>query len=227
MKFLYPVLILFILSFTSCQSDSKAAQNEDKKTTFANFYLRYLQQERKVKGEAFFRKGENAKIGSAIEYEKGVSFDGVNMNMKKAVGRKLYRFEQNDEFKSQYKFVINPDGKDNYNYTLSINPISSFKIDKANLATGIELSWDGSNLSKDEELVLLFTDKDNKAFSIDVKGPTTSPSVAIGKEKLGKMNAGKGALYLVRKLKTEEKKSGVHFNAISEFYTKSIEVEIE
>ena len=227
MKFLYPALFLIAFIFTSCQSDSKATQIEDKKTTYANFYLRYLQGENKVKGEAYFRTGENAKKGTSINYDKGVFFDGGSMDMKKAVGRKLYRSERKSDFKSTYEFKMNPEGANAYNYLMKINPISSFKIaNGVSKSKGIQLSWEGSNLNKDEELVLLFTDNMNRAFNIDIKGPTDLPSIAIGKEKLTNMKYGKGSVYLVRKFKEQQKKEGLEINSVSEFYTNSIDIEV-
>ena len=227
MKAIYPVLFFIIFLITSCQPDSKTAQSENKKTTYANLYLRYLQTEKKVKGEAFFKIGESAQKGKAHEYPKGVFFDGGNMNMKKAVGRKLYRSERNSEFKSSYEFEMNPKGDGAYNYNLKINPIASFKIENGvSKSKGIQLSWEGSNLSKDEELVLLFTDNMNRAFNLNIQGPTNSPTIAVGKEKLTNMKYGKGALYLVRKYKAEQKKDGIQINAVSEFYTNSIEIEV-
>ncbi len=227
MKFLYPTLFLIVFIFSSCQSDSKSAQIEDKKTTYANFYLRYMQPEKKVKGEAYFKTGENAQKGTAVEYSNGVFFDGGSMTMKKAVGRKLYRSERKSDFKSQYEFEMNPKEADTYKYNLKINPISSFKIENGvSKSKGIQLTWEGSNLSKNEELVLLFTDNQNRAFNINIKGPTDAPAATIEKDKLTNMKYGKGGLYLVRKFREEQKIEGRQINAVSEFYSRSIDIEV-
>ncbi len=227
MKVTYPFLFFSIIFLSACQPDSRPTQIEDKKITFANFYLRYLQTEKKVKGEAYFRKGADPVQGTAIDYPNGVFFDGGSMEMKKAVGRKLYRAQRSADFKSTYQFEMNPKGTDSYKYDLNINPIFNFKIKNGvSKSKGIQLTWEGSNLNNEEELVLLFTDNQNRAFNIDIQGPTSSPEVFIDSEKLTKMKYGKGSLYLVRKFKSKEKKSGLHLNAISEYYTSSIDIQV-
>lgn len=223
---IYP-LLLFCFLFVSCQSDSKSTQIEDKKTTFANFYLRYLQAEKKVKAEAFFRKGESAKVGSAVEYKNGVRFDGGAMQMKSVVGRKLYKSERLTDFNSTYTFEVDPGNANGYSHALKINPISNYSLENGvSKSKGIQLKWEGSPLSQAEQLVLLFTDSQNRAFNINIDGPTEHSAASIPKERLEKMKYGNGSLYLVRKFNSISKTEGKQINAASEFYTNAINIKV-
>ena len=103
-------------------------------------------------------------------------------------------------------------------------PPTEGDISKAN---GMTLIVRGGLLEKDESLVLLFSDTNNRASTVTVNGPSNSIEHFIPPTNLANLTLGSGKLYLVKKKDevVEEKRSKT-ISSI-EFYSKTIDVEIK
>ena len=226
MKYFFGFLLL--LSFTACQQDSTASNANDIKL-FANYYVRYLQNEQQLKADASFRKG--------LEKEKATKIDlagEVRLANKPLVPVRLnntifrYQLEETMDFRSSYDFVLEHDSGEATKHTIALSPIGKFSLENglASKTDGFQLNWDGAKLEKNERILLMITDKNSKAHSVTINGPSANQMSKIKGADLTGLAAGNGYIYLVKKRMQEEIQGTTVINSLAEYYTDRILVEI-
>ena len=73
---------------------------------------------------------------------------------------------------------------------------------------------------------MLFNDENNKAYTVELRGPTNSKEIPITAAQLEKLPIGKGQLYLVKKKLETTTTETIRITAAAEYYTDTIEIEI-
>lgn len=219
---------LFIFFFTACQSDTDVRQNNDIKL-FADLYVRYLQNEQQMKAEASFKKGLNLKNAEKVDFDGEIKLNNRLLSpvkIKDAIFR--YQLSQEQAFKERYNFALTEDNGDEANHSIKISPIAKFSLTEgaASKANGFELKWDGANLTKAERLLVMITDKNSKAHSISVNGPSENQSISITGADLEPLDTGNGYIYLVKKQENETIEQNTIISSLAEFYTDRILIEI-
>lgn len=224
MRYLFGILILCTLA--ACQNE-QAAANEVK--LFANYYVRYLQNEQQLKAEASFKKGlekENAKKIDLAGEIRLLNTPLIPININGSILR--YQLEQKTKLKPNYEFVLEHDSGELSKHKIEISPIREFSLENgvASQSKGFQLNWEGANLSENDRLLIMITDQNDKAHSITINGPTSGQSAAIqGTDLLG-LATGNGYIYLVKKSNQEEIQNKTVINSLAEYYTDRILVEI-
>ncbi len=225
----YIFFILLIIPVLNCQPEAKVKTKEEAKHIFAKFYVRYLQAEKELKAEASFKQGDTISTARSIVLQEA-NFEKNKMeiqNLGKSYGIR-YSFRKAAPYSTQYDFEFGNEQIGIHKHTVQMEPITAFYIKEeiVKKTAGINLIWEGQALSKDQELVLLFTDEQNKAFPITVSGPTPSNSIALSSEKIASLSPGKGRLMVIKKqlIKTKE----TNFTKITEmeFYSNNLDIEI-
>jgi hypothetical protein len=108
-----------------------------------------------------------------------------------------------------------------------MNPIGDFFVkDEISKSKGMTLIVNGGILQSNEQLVLLFSDYNNRATNITINGPTKDIEFELKPEQLQELEVGSGQLYLVKKQYNEDQEERLSATASIEFYTRSIEIEI-
>jgi hypothetical protein len=217
---------LLLLMLGACQPAS--VEEKDKAKLFAEFYLRIVQGEPLVKGEVSFFEGDS------LPAARPRTFKSVMLNNQLMAAKELkvkgtsYRGELNGSVDTTYTFSFINGNDEQKSHQISVHRIKAFLIkDGWKKSTGMTLAWKGAPLSSEENLVLLFTDLDNKSTFIELAGPTTRSEIIVTAAQLKNLIAGKGSLRLVRKTKTEFIDDNHHFINTVEFFTDPIAIHVK
>ena len=217
-------LIIFATFFImlGCQSETSEAPKHDKTkpTTFASFYVRYLQSDQKANAEARFSSGMTEESASSIKIDNGVFFHNGNMRAVEieSIGTR-YSYDFEGPFSESFAFRFEDPLNGKMEHVVSIPTISDYSFsEEISAKNGLKLTWQGTPLAKNESLILLIN-VNNKLSSLQVQGPTKETKVDITGEKMKGVQTGEATVYLVRKV--VEEKELPNFKSINdlEFYT--------
>ena len=189
-----------LLFLVSCQSDAPKSEisktDQTKPTTFAHFYVRFLQSEKQVKATASFTQGMTKESSKPLKMENGVFFHNGNMNEKgiKNIGTR-YSYDYEGVFSDKYIFRFKAPLKGKMNHEVKMNPITNYSFEgKISKSKGMKVTWEGSPLNENESLVFLINN-----HSFEIKGKTESNALLIPAKHLEKLKLGTAKIYLVRK----------------------------
>jgi len=222
-------LFLFVGILFTCKSESKPVPPKVTKHLFAKYYVRYLQTEKELKAEASFKEGDTLETARSIVLDQ-VLFDHNPMdvqNLGKNYGVR-YGFRKKGPHSQSYEFRYSSQQIDEEVHEVSMSTITDFLIKEGPISktNGMTLVWQGEPLNKQQEMVLLFTDEQRKAFPIQIQGPSERAEVVISPKQIEGLSLGNGRLMLVKKqfeqLKTKR------FTKVSEmeFYSNQLDIEV-
>ncbi|MEM1319050.1 MAG: hypothetical protein AAGG75_02275 [Bacteroidota bacterium] len=225
------LFLIFAIGLSACQPSTPESNTQTTtaapETQFADFYIRYLQEEGQLRAEATFRKGKSLKESEPMTFSS-VFFEGGAMELRDLRNRGIrYKSERSGTYNSNFAFKIQPESGEGEEYELGMSPVDNFTATVPFSKTkGASLSWQGDALQADEQLVAFFVDKDNKAHLFDFKGPIANNSIVLAAEKLAAVPSGQGKLYLVKKRAQKEEKDQKQIKSLIEFYTHTVAVEL-
>lgn len=218
-KFFICSIFIFILS---CQTGTN--QNEEKISV--EYYFRFLEPEQQMRAEATFFKGDSTK-------RRNIRVEKVYFQEKAMEARQLkmhgtrYRSEINGSYPQSLSFrFINKKGKTHTHQT-AMAPILSFDVKESSENNEMILSWEGTPLSQEESIVLLFSDKNEVVISHTHEGATPKSSLTFSKEKLKDLANGNGKLYLVKKRLSKDIQKNTLVQTLVEYYTDAITFKIK
>lgn len=224
MKKIQLFLLFGIITFLiSCQTDASKEEKSDKSkpSTFANFYVRFLQKENQTKAIANFQNGMTQQQAEPLKIEKGVFFHNGNMNERTIpkIGTR-YQASYDGPFSETYRFQFKDPLKGKTDHIVQVNPISDFSFEgEVSKSKGAKLSWNGPPLNKNETLVFLIQDAKNKSRSFELKEKTSVSKIDVASKHLNQLELGNATIYLVRKQSIAEQKPNLVILAETEFYT--------
>lgn len=223
------LFVALIFSIASCQSSIEPKTKQNAKHIFAKYYVRYLQTEKELKAEVSFKEGDTLATARSIVLND-VSFEKNKMkiqNLGKSHGIR-YSVRKQSPYSQKYNFEYTSEHLGPLSHQLEMEPITDFSVKDGIVkkAEGMILQWEGAPLTKQQKLVLLFTDEQKKAVPIQISGPTTESQITIDAEKLDLLSVGKGRLMVVKKQLSQTKEQ--FFTKISEmeFYSNNQDIEI-
>ncbi|MEM8906852.1 MAG: hypothetical protein AAGD05_03315 [Bacteroidota bacterium] len=222
-RLFFPILMMLGWSVWTCAPSPKPTTEK----LFAHYEIRYLQQERHLRALAAFQTGDSLATQTK-------SFPTVRLGRQMMEKRNLnrngfrYQYDQYQAYEQSWNFRCIDEYNREYSYAIDLSPIDSFQIDGVIPKSGkFKLTWAGTPLQANENLILLFTDAQQRAASQQIKGPSEGASLMIESEGLDQLQAGKGQLYLVKKQWRENESAEMVTSSLAEFYTRSIDIEIE
>lgn len=180
-------------------------------------------------GQASFWEGVSWEILKPVEPSGIVSFENHKMKPSRLPGDQI---RYSDSFSQAYEESLafrfrNKDGR-YLQYELKMTPVRDFfvkgKISKNDGATFVV---NGGIMNKEEHLIFMFTDEQQRARAITVEGPTTDIEIHIPPEQLQDLTVGPGQLYLVKKQQRAESHPNLELIAAVEYYTGQHEVRVE
>ena len=228
MKYIYILILTQVfLSMSACQSDEKSNQT-NAKTLFINYEVRYLEDEKELRGLVYFKEGDSIQTAVSKEFSN-TTFQNSAMK-KQDLGARGSRYILNR--KGPYSSNLDFSYKNNegipFNYDLSMPAVGNFSIKEGDIqkGKGATIEWNGKALDPSQSLVLMFTDKDKQFSSISIKGPSPISQFFIPSSDLDKLTLGNGQLYLVKKqvLKTQEQNQAIL--SVVEYYTSPIDIKV-
>lgn len=231
MKKTQHILLFGIIAFLmSCQPEAPKIEKSDKSkpSTFANFYVRFLQKENQTEATATFQNGMTQQKAKSLKIEKGVFFHNGNM-VERTIPKIGTRYQAfyDGPFSPTYKFQFKDPLKGKTNHIVEINPISNFSFEgEVSKSKGAILSWEGLPLNDNETVVFIINDAKNQSKSFELKGKTSASKINIASKHLSQLELGTAKIYLVRKHSIVEQKPNLIILAETEFYTleKSISI---
>lgn len=231
MKNLPHILLFGIITFLmSCQAEAPKEEKSDKSkpSTFANFYVRFLQKENQTEATAIFQNGMTQQQAKPLKIKKGVFFHNGNMVERTIpkIGTR-YQANYNGSFSETYKFQFQDPLKGKMDHVVEVNPILDFSFEgEVSKSKGATLTWEGSPLNKNETLVFLISDAKNKSRNFELKGRTNASKITVASKHLSQLELGAAKIYLVRKQSKVEQKPNLVILAETEFYTKEKNISI-
>ncbi len=218
------ILLLGISTFLiSCQTDSPKQEKSDKSkpSTFANFYVRFLQKENQTEATAAFQNGMTQQQAQSLKIEKGVFFHNGNM-VERTIPKIGTRYQAlyDGPFSATYRFQFKDPLKEKIDHIVQVNPILNFSFEgEVSKTNGATLTWEGSPLNGNEALVFLIQDAKNKSRSFELKGKTNASKIDIASKHLSQLELGSAKIYLVRKQSKAEQKPNLVILTETEYYT--------
>lgn len=218
----------FILTHCSCQTEAPKEETSDKSkpSTFASFYVRFLQNENQTEANATFQNGMTQQQAEPLKIEKGVFFH--NGNMVERIIPQLgprYQAYYDGAFSETYKFQFKDPLKGKTDYIAQMNAMANFSFEgDISQSKGAMLTWEGTPLNDNETLVFLINDANNQSRSFELKGKTSTSKIKVDAKHFSQIPAGQAKIYIVRKQSIAEQKPNLVILAETEYYT--IEKEI-
>ena len=224
MKKISYILLFGIITFLmSCQAEAPKEEKSDKSkpSTFANLYVRFLQNENQTEATAAFQNGMTQQQAKSLKIEKGVFFHNGNM-VERTIPKIGTRYQAiyDGAFSKIYRFQFQDPLKGKTDHIVEMNPISSFSFEgEISKSKGATLTWEGPPLNEHETLVFLISDANNQSRSFELKGRTNKSKINVASKHLSQLELGAAKFYLVRKQSKAEQKPNLVILAETEYYT--------
>ena len=213
----------FILFLPACKnSDNGSTAKISSSTLFAEYYIRYLEEEGQLRAQVSYLEGDSLANAKSAKLNS-VFFQGGAMEKRKLGVKGLrYRAERVMKYTPPFNFTYNPENGEASQHNLTMAPIIDFTlVGQLSRSGQTTLQWEGPPLKEQEAMVLIFTDQKNQTAAIDIKGPSEENQVIIKGKDIQKLSPGEIKFYLVKKKKTEEQDNSTVNSSTIEFYTKT------
>jgi len=212
------LVLLLACNNSPVESASKASTS----TLFAEYYIRYLEEEGQLRAQVSYLEGDSLSNAQPIALSS-VFFQGGAMEMRKLNAKSIrYRSERVMPYTPPFNFTYNLKEGAAAQHDLIMDPILDFSLEGDLRHSGqTVLQWEGKPLKAEEAIVLIFTDQKNQTSAINVVGPSKDTRVVIRGEDLKKLTPGEIKFYLVKKKKTQEQSENTVNSSTVEFYTKT------
>ena len=227
MKYFYILgLALTILLANACQSSEKKVEVPKAKPVFINYEVRYLEQERELRALVSFKEGDSFKTATSKSFSN-INFQGSAMESQNLGQRGIrYILNRKGGYSSNLDFGYKNDDGIPIVYDLTMPVVGEFSIKEGIISKNkvATIVWNGEPLDASHSLVFMFTDKDNKASSISIKGPTDLSEAFISSKSLADLSLGESQLYLVKKQVKNTKDENQTIISVVEYYTSPIDI---
>ena len=220
--------LMTVLGIIACRN--KSADSGDQK--MLDCYIRILEQEENVLAQATM-KSVSTKNGvsasSPVEIEGGIRYQGSPMSVMPTAGL-MYVREFPGKYMSEHVFTWDDPEKGRMTFTVPVNnlPEFSFGSPKVSASKPAALTWNGKGLERGEALTLIWENaKDNLTVPMELYVQGNFPRIDFPAAKMKDLSPGQWTLYIVRKKLLKTEVSGVSCQAVAEFYSKTIPIEVE
>jgi hypothetical protein len=223
--FLFSALLVLLVS--ACKtSANEAKKQEERPIKLIKYYVRYIEQSKELQVEAkFFNQND-----SAFAMPGGVMVSDFKLEAKSLpkegwMHRYIKRPSSCDSL-----YVFNYKSGENYerNDSVFFQKYNNFQIatPKISKKTGGLITWNGSSLTQDDGLTLVFEDAAGVSYTINHVGITRGAQLEVRPEHLEVFAKGKAILRAVHKRSLFEKRGDTRMVRLTEYYRTPKEVEI-
>ena len=188
---------------------------------FADFYVRYLKPERELKAYAAFLEGNTIEEGQSKTFPGGVNFLAKAMDPKKLSDETTrYQYAERESYPKEMVFsFLQTDGAQQ-RFEAALESLDTFGIQEGcSKTSGMALDLYGTRLAADETLLLLLTDTNAHAYTLQKDGPTEGESIRFSPQQLVHLPAGALDVYLVRKKLVQGIRDNYDFRIALEYYS--------
>ena len=216
------VFILLLSFYFSCESaQKKSLQNDILKI---DYYVRYMESDKQVKAELSFSEVVDSTKKVIPKRMKEVLFQDNALDGKKVKDSYKYQLNKKIPFSDTFNFAFRDNTKEIVNQSILINSITDFSIKKNKVSKlgGTTLTLIGNPLQKEESIVILLSDTNNKTITFYSK----DLSFNILPEKISDLSLGSGTIYVVRKQLLAIYSDSHQLTGVTEYYSEVKEIEI-
>lgn len=230
MKIILSICLFLLVGITvSCTSETKTVPPKKTQHIYAKYYVRYLQTEKELKAEVSFKEGDTLETARSIVLNQ-VNFEDNPMevqNLGKNYGIR-YGFRKKGPHRQTYQFSYSGEQMGEQVHEIGMSPITEFLIKEGAISktSGMTLVWQGEALTKNQEMILLFTDEERKAFPVQIKGPSERTEVVLSAEQIAGLSLGKGRLMLVKKQFEQSRTAQATKVSEIEFYSNQLDIAV-
>lgn len=221
--FLLPSLISLCVC---CKNQTHEANNSP--TLFADFYVRYLHDEKLTKAEVSFREGESDSTAVSKDFDE-VLFFGRQMEARDWGPEKgiLFSTEFTENYPGEYFFQFGDDNAEKRKFSLKMAPLTGYAFQgPVSKLSGANLTLEGELPGEGEKLILLFSNEENKTGAVEIPDIAGKKSFNIKPQALISLSSGKNLVYLVKKKLEFSTENGINASALIEYYSTSQTVEV-
>lgn len=214
----------FLTIISSCSNPQKKV-TESYSFKSIKYYVRYMQLNKELQADASF------KTDTAIQIEGPILFNAKNMRLKKIPGiALLYRSVVKTAIvDTLYSFEYqNKDGS-THSETIPMPAFEKVRLDQKVISQeeGGTFVWEGAKLTKNDALIILYTDAKGKTFKQNHIGGTANTRLSFNGERLAQFALGEGSVLIIRQRTTVERKQQTTIIKTSEIYSQSIPFELK
>lgn len=209
---------LTFITFLACKH-SQTAQFE------CDLYIRYEAATQNLKAEAeIFLLSENG-AKSSYHPKSGLAFMGSNME-KKSLDRGRTRYDMNFNGPLPPTLVLSWKDEQANSNMFQLKPLQIQDFEFLPSEETFTLGMQAEALTKNENMVLLFTDADGQMMNLKKTGPSESALLQFSNNSLQKLAKGKGQLGLVRTKVFLEKQPNCTCQVTFSYYTDYKEIDL-
>lgn len=222
-----PLLFGLAIGLGGCQNNTPR-QPKPQEKLFIDFFVRYLSDESQLKAQASFSEGISPDDSKAKQIEGGVAFQNSGMTEQNLQGKVIrYELVRSGDYTGNFPFNFKDEEGQQREYILKMSPIEDFFIKGAiSKSKGMTLVVNGGLIKANEQLVLLFSDEDSRAYSITLSGPAKTIEFSLSPEQTAPLRPGPGQLYLVKRQDNIEENDEISLVSSIEYYTTAIDIEV-
>jgi hypothetical protein len=220
--------IMTVFGILGCQTKPAAPET----IKILDCYIRILEAEENVLIQATMKLAPagSASSGNAVpvEVKGGIRYQGGPMTVLPTAGL-TYQKAFPGKFIAEHVFSWDDPAKGRLSFTVQMNNIPGFTFSPKILSASkpAALTWDGAGLERGEALTLIWENaKDNLTVPMDLYVQGQFPRVDFPAAKMKELSPGSWTVYIVRKKLVKTDVSGVAAQAVAEFYSKTVPVEI-
>ena len=193
-------LSLPLWAFHCSNSQSKQTVDDSYPFKKINGYIRYLQQNRELQAEMTFRTDSTVAINGPVTVNEKPMRSKILPN----VGTQYRLLENALSFDSSYTFEYTELNGHLRGLSISMNRFDKPTVlgQQISRTLGGVLAWEGSPLSKEDGLILIFTDAEGQTFSVNHSGISRGNKFEIVTEYAKRLSNGPAKLLITRKKTT-------------------------
>jgi|GEM_PF-3425471 len=227
MNYYYSILIVFFsLWLSACGTSSPSHQTTE---TYGfrkiNCYVRYMAVNRELQAEMTFR------TDSTIAIEGAVSCNDKPLQFRKLpqVGFQYRNITNGVNFDYDYTFRYIEKSGQPVELDVSLEKFDDFKIATENVSKtkGGLITWEGSPMTKEDGMVLVFTDEKGTSLSINHVGNSKGATFDILPQHIQSLSEGKATLQVTRKRTIVRQNKGCTELLTIEYYLPIISFDIK
>lgn len=228
MRNIYFIIVVLILGLylSACNSTNPDTTPIATKYAFSkiNCYVRYIEQKKELQAEMTFRSDSTKTIQGKVS----VNEEAMIFKSLPSVGFQYRLIKTMPKIDSIYVFKYTEKDGSEASMSIGLSRFENFRVASKGISqkAGGILEWEGEPLTKEDGLVLIFTDVEGNTFSVNHAGVSKGSQFEVLGEHSSRLAVGKATLHVTRKRTILTEEDGKIKLLTLEYYLKPIEFQV-
>jgi hypothetical protein len=217
--FLSISMMLIIIAFSGCRNNTSGESDDQKSTNkYIDLYLRYLEKEKQAKITATFYELEDSNSRKPIEDQKKIWFQGRAIDPIPGDYKPgAYQLDLESVQPDEFEFMLEVSKNKTERLLLDLKKKNRPEVTGFSLFSGLEINLSSLPLLENQNLVVIVSDKNGTASSMEVKGPFKGQAI-LSSTNFSTLIPGESEIYLVWKGRSKERIGGFTAEIDLEYY---------